>query len=623
MAVDLSIFKNNASTIIGELQSAGAKIAKGGREINCPFCDDKTPSAGIFTADDGKAILYKCHKCGFCGDVFDVVAKRDNKPIEDVVREWTARERPQNRPTQQAAPKQLKVYPSIQKMREGIDYQQNKAGKVSDVYTYTNPDKNEPELVVFRIQMNDGKKSFRQAHKTSAGFVMAAPEGPLPIYNRIRIRANDCIVVVEGEKCVHALHSCGITGTTSAGGAGKAGMSDWTPLAGKRVYLWPDHDPIEKGVRKGHEHMKQVAGILEQLDPIPEMFWIDPHHAGMDDKEDAADYIERHENLEHAKISVEALMEFADPIGPSKNLDQEIEDAISGKRKAIEFTGWYYTGKLTKANKPGGVTILCGPAGTTKSFWLLEAMWRWHQQGIKVAVMELEEDQTYHLRRAVAQYFRIGKFTDDEWCAENPDSARNIKTTCRPFSDAFGRCIFSSDAEMVSADMLLQWLARQLERGCRILAIDPITAMDVGKMQWIEDMKFLIAAKRLVSRYGASLILVTHPKKGTPGGGLDDIAGGAAYVRFSRTVLWFDRLELSTDTFRYKGSEVQHPVNRELEIRKARDSYGAGHKIGFFFDSATFCSTECGLRQSDPEQEDSVSKSDGQPPFPVEELEPL
>jgi hypothetical protein len=46
-------------------------------------------------------------------------------------------------------------------------------------------------------------------------------------------------------------------------------------------------------------------------------------------------------------------------------------------------------------------------------------------------------------------------------------------------------------------------------------------------------------AKTMARQYGFCLLLVTHPKTTKKSGNiLDNLAGGAAYPRFSQTVLW-------------------------------------------------------------------------------------
>jgi len=71
---------------------------------------------------------------------------------------------------------------------------------------------------------------------------LKAPE-PRPLYNRPAIKAADQVVLVEGEKAAQALIDAGITATTAMNGA-KAPVekTDWSPLDGKRVLIWPDKD---------------------------------------------------------------------------------------------------------------------------------------------------------------------------------------------------------------------------------------------------------------------------------------------------------------------------------------------------------------------------------------------
>ena len=74
------------------------------------------------------------------------------------------------------------------------------------------------------------------------GGVMKAPE-IRPLYNQIGMAAADTVVLVEGEKCAEALIAKGICATTAMNGA-KAPIdkTDWSPLAGKAVIIWPDND---------------------------------------------------------------------------------------------------------------------------------------------------------------------------------------------------------------------------------------------------------------------------------------------------------------------------------------------------------------------------------------------
>jgi putative DNA primase/helicase len=69
---------------------------------------------------------------------------------------------------------------------------------------------------------------------------------PLPLYRLAELLTNPTarVIVCEGEKKADAVAVLfpGHVGTTSMGGANAARHSDWSPLAGRTVIIWPDHD---------------------------------------------------------------------------------------------------------------------------------------------------------------------------------------------------------------------------------------------------------------------------------------------------------------------------------------------------------------------------------------------
>ncbi|MGD7180108.1 phage/plasmid primase, P4 family, partial [Ralstonia pseudosolanacearum] len=71
---------------------------------------------------------------------------------------------------------------------------------------------------------------------------MAPPE-PRPLYNQPGLASATQVVLVEGEKCAQALIDAGIVATTAMHGANApVEKTDWSPLAGKAVLIWPDRD---------------------------------------------------------------------------------------------------------------------------------------------------------------------------------------------------------------------------------------------------------------------------------------------------------------------------------------------------------------------------------------------
>ena len=64
-----------------------------------------------------------------------------------------------------------------------------------------------------------------------------------PLYNLHEIARAPEIVLCEGEKCADALMAQNISATTAMGGSNAPiEATDWTPLAGRKVLVWPDND---------------------------------------------------------------------------------------------------------------------------------------------------------------------------------------------------------------------------------------------------------------------------------------------------------------------------------------------------------------------------------------------
>ena len=94
--------------------------------------------------------------------------------------------------------------------------------------------------VVYRYDPPGRKKEFRP---WDARRRKTAPPDPRPLYNQPGIAGAAQVVLVEGEKCAQALIDAGITATTAMHGANApVEKTDWSPLAGKAVLIWPDRD---------------------------------------------------------------------------------------------------------------------------------------------------------------------------------------------------------------------------------------------------------------------------------------------------------------------------------------------------------------------------------------------
>ena len=93
---------------------------------------------------------------------------------------------------------------------------------------------------VYRYDPTPGRKEFRP---WDAKRRKMAPPEPRPLYNQPGIVSAEQVILVEGEKCAQALIEAGITATTAMHGANApVDKTDWSPLTGKAVLIWPDKD---------------------------------------------------------------------------------------------------------------------------------------------------------------------------------------------------------------------------------------------------------------------------------------------------------------------------------------------------------------------------------------------
>jgi hypothetical protein len=560
------------------LEVAGSE--RHGNAWRCPFHEDRRPSGSVYRGEDG-AWRFRCHGCGVCEDVFGVRAKASGRAVGDILTE--AR--------QSATPaKPFRVFPDAAAVLASV----GRYAIVEDHYPYTDPATGRLDLLVIRCRDSDGGKSYLQASPIpGGGLVMRRPAAPYPLFNRGRLAAAGRVVVVEGEKCVKALHALGVVATTSPAGAENADKADWSPLAGKpEVVLWRDNDAA------GERYARDVAEILSRLpEPPGRVLWVDVPALDLPEKGDADDFVRRinpsGDFADAAAEAVQTVLSRAAPRGPAAKVRRLIDDTISGKRRAVPWP-WPMLGELTNALMPGMVTVLCGGGGSTKTYWLIQAARYWHKDGVPFAFQALEEHEDgTHLFRAMVQESVCSDLLDLEWVRRNGEEARQIQDDHQGFLDSFGRHLWAVPGHIPALADLTDWVRDRAKEGARVIAIDPVTAADSSDKPWAEDKAFIRNTQSLMLDFGCSLVLVTHPKKGAaPAGGnnwsMDGLAGGAAYQRHTQTVLWlryYDRPKAVTCSRRMAGQLVEGPaeINRSIRIFKATNGRGTGADVGYSF----------------------------------------
>ena len=305
---------------------------------------------------------------------------------------------------------------------------------------------------------------------------------------------------------------------------------------------------------------------------------------------------------------VELRTAITDRWGAYHQLSEKV-DAIESGRYRVALTPWPCLGNLSKAFLPGSIVVLCGPPGSTKSLMVTQALAFWWHTGEKAALYSLEEDMAFHAHRILAQETGDARLADSDWAKLNMATVKRRMREMKDTLSGIGRTITAAEpGKEVPCPALLDWVHTKAVEGARVIVVDPITAMgDGGGPPWVVAKRFVLGAKMIATRFRTTILLVTHPSKMTGGGNgsksakpnpfnLGDMAGGAAYGRFTSAVFGLERLQEQPLTVAPgDGTHVSAVCNRSMTILKARDGIGQGLRIGMFFDNQTLRLGERGI----------------------------
>lgn len=549
--------------LVDALLEAGCTVK--GANCTCPWHDDETPSAQIKAPHGHWRVT--CFKCDRFGDVFDIRARNSGRPL--------AEELPQTgKRAVVKVPRVVKEEPPLYlEDKAAVAAYCRRSGEVAKWYTYG--PKDAPVLIVARIHTGPGKKTFRQFTPHGSGYHAKNTNKPgtVPPYRIDECAAYPTVLIVEGEKACDAAWELGIPATTSFMGAGKADFTDWSPLAGKHVVLWPDLDEV------GRKHMAVIAEILGVHGCSLQM--IEPDGIGLDEGGDIADLLQAWGTpTEREQGIILTLMADAERLGASIALDQWHEDVFSGKWKDLDWP-LASLGRMARGTMPGGLMLLCADPGAGKSWLMLQLMRFWNAQGQKTVVRMFEDDAKAHMARMLAQMTGNGQHTNDRWLRENRESALADVTMHRKELDRLGGLLVPETKELWSHTDLGDWCERHAKAGARVIIADPITAVQSNGKPWLQDFELAMRLKDICHRYSASIILTTHPRGTVREPSLIGMAGGVAWPRFAHCVLWLEMLP-EVETVAFLGG-THGAINRRVRILKSRHGKGAGAHIGAFF----------------------------------------
>ena len=372
-----------------------------------------------------------------------------------------------------------------------------------------------------------GGKQYRPWDVTSRS--MRMPE-PRPLYNLPVIAASNDVVLVEGEKCADALMHLGITATTAMGGASTAiDKTDWTPLTGNTVVVWPDHD--EAGSRYADAvivKLQQIGATVRRV-TIPE---------DKPKKWDAADAVAQ-------GFDVVSLLATASPVSDAV---QAMD--ITRWRAADRFIGepqarrWLVEGVFPQAQ----ASLIAAAGGVGKSFLLLalarevaafDGIWANAPKvfggaltGQGVAIYITAEDDAIEVHNRLNA---LGPIPDRLYVLPLPDAGGAVP-------------LFAPDPATRGPATTAAWieLERQLRAmaGLRLVVLDPLQPLCALDLNVPENAQFVCSRlAALAARTGAAVIVSHHFAKReatTPEQAREAIRGTGGLVDGVRSVyaLW-------------------------------------------------------------------------------------
>jgi len=372
-------------------------------------------------------------------------------------------------------------------------------------------------LCVIRFENSEGKKTYRQLTKVGIDWRWGGIDSRCPLYNlpTIIVNSDEPIIVCEGEKAVDAAVSLGyVNATTSCQGAQSPGKTDWTPLAGRIVYILPDND------KPGKEYAARVVRILTALNPPAQVKIVTIPN--LSDGGDVYDFVQMGGTREQLDKIIATPAQS--PVIPRKRWE-----TIRGCDLEIEPIEWLWQDRL----QAGALNLIVGYPNEGKSIMVegdfaarvtLGKPWPDGspcKQG-DVLILANEDSKTQML---------LPRFK-----AAGGDDTRviyggNVYVPCRDGADK------PRNFRIVDLDLMEEELINNPQ--CNLVIVDPITDYaegDVDEKSNIAIRNILQPINALAEKYKRTIVAVHHRRKAGSNRAADVVHGSIGYVGVSRTV---------------------------------------------------------------------------------------
>lgn len=395
-------------------------------------------------------------------------------------------------------------------------------GAPSQVYRYTDP----TGKIIAEIERYDWEKDGER-RKTFRPWDVATrkythPE-TRPLYNLPNIASAPEIIIAEGEKAADALIAQNIDATTAMGGSNAPlEKTDWAPLRGRKVVIWPDNDEGGKAyAARLKDHLEANGALAVSILTVPTTR-PEKWDAADGEGEDLGALIRamRSEEPEQAGVSFE--IRFWDKV-----------DLAAIPRVSYVYNHFY---------AKGYTSVTAAPPKVGKSLLgLIEAVDIATGRGIltdkpqapqRVYYYNAEDDQNTIENRvgAILQHYGI----------DQSEIQGRLALTSGAGEDGF-YIISGQDGEINEPQFKAMEAACQANKiDCIIL--DPL--QDLSRSPETNEVMRLLGGRlrKMANRCDMAIGLIHHTRKMTPGvkASIDDMRGGSALrgtARFNRLLV--------------------------------------------------------------------------------------
>jgi putative DNA primase/helicase len=418
-----------------------------------------------------------------------------------------------------------------------------------------------------RAKHPNGEKWIRPMRWNGRAFEIGEPPAPAGgkllygLANLHDLDDGEPVIVVEGEICVDRLVQTGLIAVTS-GSADSADAADWSPLRGRHVLCWGDHDAA--GRRYVETVTAKLRGIAASVD------WIDVVALSLSEKGDCVDWLAMHPDADAEAVwALARIPPSARDPSPERSPRAPVATAVRiddsprvilrrGSEVAPVAVDWLWPGWLAG----GKLHLIGGAPGTGKTTLaaglaaIVTCGGRWpdgtRARAGSVVIWSGEDDNADtlnpRLRAAGADMQRVHVIERviDRGEAYPFDPARDM--------DAL------SDALQAIPDV-------------RLIVVDPVvSAVSGDSHKNAEVRRGLQPLVDLAASIGGALLGVTHFSKGTTGRDpLERITGSLAFGALARIVLVAAKQDADDD----------RPARRVLLRAKSNNGPDGG---GFAYD---------------------------------------